>query len=323
LGLDERTALVYQAMVLHREWDLDEIADHLGVGPADIHAALDRLAQLSLIRPSWDRPGELTPVNPAMGLSALLAGHETDLEEQRVRIARSREAIARLSAEWDASRHHLALNAVERLEGLDEVRLRLEELAEGAQSEVLSFMTGGAQSPSSLAASRPLDERTLSRGLRLRSIYLDSVRNDRPTREYAAWLVSAGGETRTVPSLPVRMIICDRRVAVVPIDPDDTAMGALQLTARGIVTALVGMFESTWERAQPFGNSVPRREGEPTPQERQLLQLLRSGLTDDGVSRQLGLSVRTTRRMVANMMERLAARSRFEVGYEAAKRNWI
>jgi DNA-binding NarL/FixJ family response regulator len=41
------------------------------------------------------------------------------------------------------------------------------------------------------------------------------------------------------------------------------------------------------------------------------------------VSRQLGISVRTTRRMVANVMERLEARSRFEAGYEAARRGWL
>ncbi|MEV4454832.1 LuxR C-terminal-related transcriptional regulator [Microbispora sp. NPDC049633] len=66
-----------------------------------------------------------------------------------------------------------------------------------------------------------------------------------------------------------------------------------------------------------------RGPGDCPAQERQLLKLLAEGLTDEGAARQLGLSQRTVRRMMAGIMERLGARSRFEAGLQAAKRGWL
>ncbi|MDP9611903.1 MULTISPECIES: LuxR C-terminal-related transcriptional regulator [Streptomyces] len=46
-------------------------------------------------------------------------------------------------------------------------------------------------------------------------------------------------------------------------------------------------------------------------------------LTDSAVARQLGMSDRTVRRVVAQLMERLGAQSRFEAGVRAVERGWI
>ncbi|MFD5748911.1 LuxR C-terminal-related transcriptional regulator [Streptomyces sp. NPDC127033] len=321
LGLDERTSSVYQLMVLHQDWGMSEIGSHLDLAPQDVRDALDRLARLSLLRVSSEAPGMFSAINPSISLAALLTKQEGELEEQRARVSRARQDIAHLTSEWVAARetHGFA----ERLIGVDAVRNRLDMLAEEAESEVISFMPGGAQSAAALAASRPLDERHLERGVRMRTVYLDSVRNDRPTREYAAWLAEIGGHIRTTPTLPLRMVIADRRTALVPLDPGDSKQGALILMSRGVVTALTALFEVVWETSVPFGVQEAQPADDVSAQERELLRLLRSGLTDEGVARQLGVSVRTTRRMVASVMERLEARGRFEAGYEAAKRGWL
>jgi DNA-binding CsgD family transcriptional regulator len=57
--------------------------------------------------------------------------------------------------------------------------------------------------------------------------------------------------------------------------------------------------------------------------ERCLLRLLGKGMTDASAARQLGVSLRTVRRMMAEIMARLGARSRFEAGIRAAERGWI
>ena len=61
----------------------------------------------------------------------------------------------------------------------------------------------------------------------------------------------------------------------------------------------------------------------PTIMESRLLVLLARGLTDDAAARRLNISVRTERRMMANLMRRLAATSRFEAGAKAVQRGWI
>jgi DNA-binding CsgD family transcriptional regulator len=57
--------------------------------------------------------------------------------------------------------------------------------------------------------------------------------------------------------------------------------------------------------------------------ERVLLALLSSGSTDQEVAAELGLSVRTVRRMVSDLMHQLGARSRFAAGVHAIDRGWL
>jgi DNA-binding CsgD family transcriptional regulator len=72
----------------------------------------------------------------------------------------------------------------------------------------------------------------------------------------------------------------------------------------------------------PVQPAAPRRD-QPSSQERDLLRLLGQGLTDASAARQLGVSLRTVRRMMAELMARLDARSRFEAGIRAAERGWV
>ena len=44
---------------------------------------------------------------------------------------------------------------------------------------------------------------------------------------------------------------------------------------------------------------------------------------DEQIARALGMSVRTVRRRVADLMDELGADSRFQAGVEAVRRGWI
>ena len=71
---------------------------------------------------------------------------------------------------------------------------------------------------------------------------------------------------------------------------------------------------------QAFG-TPPRRDGNGlSATERELLELLSRGLTDEAAGRKLGVSLRTVRRMMADLTTRLGATSRFQAGYLTAKR---
>jgi hypothetical protein len=128
----------------------------------------------------------------------------------------------------------------QRLMGMDAIQQCLKRPAREASSECLSVMPGGAQSQASLDESRPLDVDALERGVSILTLYQDSVRNDPATYTYARWLTERGGQVRTAPLLPPRMLIFDRHTAVVPIDP-------------AIVASLVVIYEHAWETAIPLG----------------------------------------------------------------------
>jgi DNA-binding CsgD family transcriptional regulator len=258
-----------------------------------------------------------------MGLQLLLHRQQAEVLEQQHRFTKSQAAVSELISEYTAARRTGMSGDTERIEGMDAVQSRLEELAQRTTSGCLSFMPGGGQSASSLTASKPLDELMLQRQNTVLTLYLDSVRNDTATVAYARWLTELGGLVRTTPTLPLRMVLFDREIALVPIDPENTRLGAVQLTGPGIITALITLFEHVWDAAIPLGDESRHTCGELTSQERELLRLLSQGLTDEVAARRLGVSLRTTRRMMASIMERLGAHSRFEAGLRAKERRWL
>ena len=54
-----------------------------------------------------------------------------------------------------------------------------------------------------------------------------------------------------------------------------------------------------------------------------ILGLLLAGLTDQAVANQLGLSMRTVQRRVRALMDRVSADTRLQLGFHAARNNWL
>lgn len=321
-GVDPVAEAVYLAMLRRPDADMDDLADHLEIDQEKVRVALDELARLALLRPSWENPEALRPVTPEFGLEALLTRQQAELLSRQHQIERGRAALAVVVAETAGLRTSNAAD-VEELTGIDAIRARLEKLTAETRFEVLAFVPGGAQTEASRTSSRPLDRKLLERGVDMRTVYLDSVRNDTATINYARWLTEQGGQVRTAATLPLRMIVVDRETAVVPLDPRDPRAGAAVLRGSGAVAAMCALFDQIWTGATPLGTVKPRDELGLTDQERTLLQILAQGDTDDTAARKLGISDRTVRRLIAHLMELLGARSRFQAGCRAAEYGWI
>ena len=153
-------------------------------------------------------------------------------------------------------------------------------------SDCLSVMPGGTQSHASLAASHPLDQDAIARGISLLTLYQDSVRNDPETHAYARWLTELGGQVRTAPVLPPRMLIFDRTVGVIPIDPTNGGLGALCTSEPGFVIWLITVFDQAWSTAIPLGADVEADiQTSLSPIDRALLKLLATGVTDEAAGR--------------------------------------
>lgn len=324
MGLDARVESIYRGMLAQPTGGVAELAQRMGYTETQVRSGLDQLVDLGLLTPSRETAGGLRPVSPEAGLEQLLRRQEEDLARRQHALALSKAAAARAVAEYADLRPNTETDGAERLVGLDAIQSRLEALTWELDRECLSITPGGAQSQASLDASRPLDEQALERGIDMRIVYQDSVRNDPATFAYAQWTTANGGEVRTSPMLPPRLLVFDRTTAVVPIDPANSRLGALCTTAPGIVASLVTLFEQTWDTAVPLG-TVRRQatEGGVTREERELLKLLASGMTDEAAGKRLGVSLRTVRRQMSALMERLEATSRFEAGLKAAQRGWL
>ncbi|MFE2721608.1 helix-turn-helix domain-containing protein [Kitasatospora sp. NPDC059327] len=323
LGLDDVSEVVYRAMLARPQEGLAALGARLALPEDQVRKALDTLSELALLRPSADRAGELRAVSPEVGMEVLMARQQAELAAQQLRIEASRAAAAQLIADFAELRPLGSHPGVEQLTGLDQIRDRLTVLTREVREEVMTFAPDGGQKPENIEAAKPLDLDLLERGIRMRTVYLDSIRNSPHTVEYVNWLAQHGGQVRTVPALATRMIVVDRTAAVIPVRSDDSAAGAVVLTGQGMLTALCALFESVWAGAGPIGAAARLDEHGLSPQEGAALALLAEGHTDDAIAKRLGVSSRTARRIATDLMERLDARSRFQAGVRAAHAGWL
>jgi DNA-binding CsgD family transcriptional regulator/sugar-specific transcriptional regulator TrmB len=319
LGITNVADAVYRFMLDRREWGIPEISASLGLPEVQVREALDELAERRLLRSS-SSGGGLRPVSPAVGLAVLLAQAEAEMQARREQIESARAVVAAIVAEHEAAHER---DLVVRLEGVDAVRDRLAELAAAATFECLSFNPNTAQTPDAKAASRGLNGDLLSRGVAIRCVYQDSFRNHPLMLEYAEWLTSLGGQARTAPSVPMMMVVFDRRTALLPLDPDESHRGALDISSPGIVAAVCALFEQVWSTATPVGQAMISDDTGLNASQQELLELLGAGHTDESAARKLGVSLTTVRRMMAILMDRLNARSRFQAGVRATERGWL
>lgn len=324
LGLGPTAEALYRTMLAEPSLGVAELGERLGFAESAVREGLDELVRLTLLRESRDLPGRFRAVSPEVGLAAIVRHQEAELARRQHEVATNKARVAEAVAEFSNLRPNTPVAGSQRLVGLDAIQAELEVLARDLVFECLAVMPGGAQSQASLDASRPLDQEALDRDISLLTLYQDSARNDPPTYAYARWLTEQGGQVRTAPTLPTRMLIFDRRVALVPINPLNTKLGALCTREAAIVASLHTVFEQAWGTAVPLGADITAHpETGLTALERQLLRLLADGMTDEAAGKRLGISARTVRRQMAGLMERLGATSRFEAGLKAAQRGWL
>ncbi|MEU0049081.1 LuxR C-terminal-related transcriptional regulator [Streptomyces sp. NPDC006184] len=319
LGMDATAEVVYREMLAHPQHGVADLMHRLQLTEQAVLTALDTLSELALVRCSSEDPQNFHAVDPHLAADILLARQRAELAAQQQRVQEAQAAAVQLKSEFTQEKDEL-----HRLKGVDCVRDYLATLYDRVEDELLTFAPGGAQTAANVRSSRPLAEDLLERGVRMRTVYLDSARNDPATVAHADWLAALGGRIRTVPSLPNRMIICDRRIAVVAADCDDTAAGAVVLQTAGVVSSLCALFESVWQSAQPMGaTALPSDTQRLNPQQTEVLRLLSLGHTDESVAARLGVSARTARRIATKLMEHLGARSRFQAGVHAVARGLI
>jgi len=319
LGLTPTCEVVYLSMFATGTADTAALARHLTMDEARLRAALESLERLSLIGRSAEDPDRVWLTDPGAGLAALQ--HAEAARRQR-EVEESRSGLARLWAMHVQQQSAAPDPAVERLPD-DSARQALRVLLEAGPREMSVLAPRiDAAGPDPLTDCA-LIRGAIDRGMRLRVVCLSSVRNDPATVELLRRLQQCGGEMRTAPTLPLQMAVVDSRVALIPVGTDDPGGTTLRVSGSTLLTALLALFNRLWREAAPLGTARPRLAGGLSTRDKAVLRLLGSGHTDEAVARRLGISVRSTRRIVAGLLARLNARSRFQAGVLAASRSWI
>lgn len=327
IGLDCLAEQVYRTLLEYPDAEVGDLSERLATPEPQIRECLKTLEQLTLLRASRDRPGKLRPVSPHVGLPILVREQELDLVRRQQELARSQVAVAGLVADYAGQRSRPESTPGSRpLVGLDSVQLRLEELAQQATTGILAIVPGSGQPKDTLRVARQHAATLLERGVRISVLAQDAMTTNRETMDCARWLAKSGGQVRTAPVLPASMFSIDERIIVVPRDPSDPSKGAVEVSEPGVVAALVATFEYAWERAAVLNTDCgvgADVDTEPSDASIELLKLLATGVTDETIAKRLGVSLRTVRRRIFDLMDRLEATSRFDAGCKAVQRGWL
>ena len=119
---------------------------------------------------------------------------------------------------------------------------------------------------------------------------------------------------RTLDEFFNRMIVIDRRLAIIPGAADLTV--AMAIREPGLVTYLVDVFERAWERARPFTNTErSMMHGIAKEQRAMTIRMLIEGHSDPVSAKRLGVSARTFAGYVADLKAEYDAETRFQLGY--------
>ncbi len=130
----------------------------------------------------------------------------------------------------------------------------------------------------------------------------------------------AGEQVRLLAELPTRMVILGSTHAILPEPLGHTDDPRLLVRQPALVAALRLFYEELWGRAEP----IPELDTAPRPDSRRfILRMLADGHKDEYVARALGLSLRTVRRRVGELMIEFGCDTRFQAGVEAQRRGYL
>lgn len=325
LGLGAAEESLYRALLRTPSLPLDAAADVVegatggaaGVDGVAVDEVVEQLVRTGLARRSG---ADLVATPPERSLDRLIDDEHQRLEAARDQLAALRSLLPALEAEHRVARAPLG------------ERVHVEAIPSSAVLPVLRSLT--LESAGDLLWMRPdqwrLDQgraadawvqELLREGRRSRVIYPARVLEEAP--DAVRRRAELGEHVRVLGEVPGRLAVVGDVAAVIPQRFDLADDVVLVVRQPALVASLALLFEGLWERALVVPGIGLDDPTESDGARRLLLDQMARGAKDEHIARTLGLSLRTVRRRVADLLDELDADSRFQAGVEAVRRGWL
>lgn len=323
LGLDQGEDTVYRLLVDRAEGTAETLADP-SLDATAVGLTLERLVERGLASAvRADDTVRYRAASPALALGPLLDARRSSLRQVESLVSDLTE------------RHRSAISAapVEVLTGASAIRRRLIAIQGEARTEVCSLVPAMVD-PKVITVDDNLDvaERdAMARGVQVRAVVERALLEQPGAIGSLTAALSAGQEIAVVEALPIKLVLVDRRMALLPLDPEreDAEPVALFVHRSGLVTALQSLFEHSFSGGRRVLVPAPHPTGSDVVEhaisliDRQIVSLMRLGLTDASIARHLGIGHRTVQRRLHDLMETAGAATRFQLGWHAAVAGWV
>ncbi len=318
LGLSPEDERRYQQLLPLSGGPLADVATVLGTTPARLPEQLATLLDQGIAQLAGGR----LMVLPLPSLVAHL------IEEQAESAARSRARLHDLAQAIPflvASATRPGPGQMEDLGALDgelsaggNALQLLTDLIESSKGDLLWWRPDAWLLPRESAISVVVG-RAVASGRLSRAIYPLRALHEAPDVLQAR--ARQGEQVRVIDEMPTRMLVIRGTHAILTEPLGFADEPRLLVRQSAIVGALTLLFEAYWDQATALPDLDTRR---PRVDLRgSLLRQLAAGAKDEQIARTLGLSLRTVRRRVADLMIELGADTRFQAGVEAARRGWL
>lgn len=262
-------------------------------------------------------PTRFTAVGPDVALDNLARVREREIANARLRATELTQRWLRVGRAVDP--HEI----IEIVVGRSATLQRAEQIQRTATKEVLMFDKPPYAAPD---IGNPTElEMFAETPIRYRCLY-DSTGFEIPGQyDLVQRMRAAGEEARVASALPMKMVMGDDRIAIVPLVTDPEAIDvAAVVHPSALLESLRTLFELLWRSASPLADDPPADSTAPSAVDRtdqRILDLLSSGLTDKSIARQLGVTERTVQRRAQRIMRRYGASNRLQLGIELGRRS--
>lgn len=270
----------------------------------DIQAA-DELLGIGLLR--HDRHGDVVPVDPRYVGARLASAFQVEAARQVALSADVQDAFAALGDAY-AARPTGGAGTVEFLQGTEAINARVGQALSGCTTQLLICQPGGARRQEILDAVKGRDLETLGKGLEMRTIYHEDARAGAGMHEWVVEMMAAGAEYRTLAEAFQRLIVIDRRLAVIPGDSDEHAY---IVHDAGLASFLADMFDRDWVRAEPWFGGGGEARGQLTTRHEVILRKLAAGHTSQRIATDLGISARRLADIISELKVTYDAKTLF------------
>lgn len=313
LGVDPAEERLYRQLLRTGPVSVGSLAVALELPEDEAEQLVGALALRGLLTPASDGLGSWCALPPQIAVESLIRRRERELSG-------ARQALLTLVEEHTLASISFEGGPVELLDssGLTQ---RWAELEAAVEQEMLVL----SKAPFVRRADRTeqvMD--VLERRVECRCVYDRSALDQPGSLRSINRFQAAGEQIRVADQLPLKMLIADRRVALLAVGPRQPGFW-LMVKRSHLLDGLVVLFDLIWDRSVPL-HAEPDNDGDGAPQlgdDAQLLSLLVGGMTDAAIARQLGSSVRTVQRRVNRLMQRAGVHSRAQLAWQAARQSWL
>lgn len=317
LGIGDLEERVYRALLKRHGASAAVIAGELAMTLDDATRALEHLDSLGLVTHTPEVPKTYVTVEPELAIDALIKQRQRALEQARTVVPTLAQAFAHASA--DHAGQQPVIELITNRAHLGQV---LVQMYQSAQTELVAFQKVPVILPSTQLTGETATEAVV------RTISDESFLEVPGVLELMRQDMARGEQARTFSSLPFKMMIADKRTAVITLDAQDPQAPTLLIHRSTLLEALCLLFEFVWEKATPVvaardGEVKVRMEstGHGIESAKALLPLLSAGLNDKAIAQELNISASTLNRRIGDLMSIYDARTRFQLGLQVARLN--